>query len=529
MDIQSSLKSIDIIVVVLYLIILISLGMFISYKRRHLDDLFLAGRSIKWYNIAFSMFATEVSPYMLIGMCGIAYTTGMVTAHFEWMVFAFLFLLAMLFIPYYLHTKVSTLPQFIKRRFGESSYNFLSWYTLLNIIVIWLGLVLFAGAKVIGQIMHWDYWFAVVFLTAIAASFTVAGGLMAIVVTDFMQSTIMIIGSVVLTVIVFFQVGSPQDLINGVPPSFWKLFKPASDPEFPWYVIVLGVPVTGIGFWCTDQTMVQRVLGAKNLKHGQLGIVAMGFLKILPPLIFMIPGIMCAILHPGLKDQDAAFLTLVTNYLPVGVVGLIVVVLLAGVISTTASGLNSFSTIFTLDIYVKNFRPNASQKEIKWLGRIVILFAAVLAVFCAIAVANFGKDIFNLTQALLSFLSPTITVVFLIGILWKGATPRAAFSTLIFGITVSLTVGLCHFYNWPSQTFWPHYLLIGFYLFVSISLFMIVVSLFTEKSPTEEDLPTLKETYAMSGERTNLIWILWGILTIIMIGLYVLFQILGSG
>ena len=253
----------------------------------------------------------------------------------------------------------------------------------------------------------------------------------------------------------------------------------------------------------------------------QLGVAFAGFLKIIPPFIFMLPGILCFVLHPDLADPDEAFMTMVTNYLPVGMTGLIVAVLIAALVSTVDSGLNSFSTVFTLDIYVKGHRPNASPAEIKWVGRMAMVGVTILSILAALSMEGVGKSMFDLLQGIISFIAPPMGAVFLIGVLWRRATSRAAYATLVAGSIVSLSVGLMHFKHWPSAEFWPHYLLLAFYLFAGIVIFMVVVSLLTAKSQDEEDMPTLRETYAEMGASPRLVWILWGILAVIMMIIYV--------
>jgi SSS family solute:Na+ symporter len=524
MDIHSRLQTADFVVLGIYAVTIVGIGMWVSYRRRAADDLFLAGRSFGWPNMGLSIFGTNISPSALIGTCGVAYTTGMVTANFEWLAWWFLMLLAMLFIPYYLTTQVSTMPEFMRRRFGESIYGFFSWYALFSTIVLWLGGGLYAGGLLLGQIMNWPLWVSVLALTAVATSFTVAGGLAAVIVTDAIQSILMIVGAAAMTLIALAEVGSIERLVHGVPESYWQLIRPPSDPKFPWPALVVGYPVMGIWFWCTDQTIVQRVLAARDVRQGQLACVFTGFLKILPPFLFLMPGILCRILHPGLDDPDTAFVTMVVHHLPAGMIGLIVAVLIAALISTLDSGLNSFSTIFTLDIYVQRFRPAATPREVKWMGRLATVGAAAIAVFCALAMDTVARDLFNLFQSLIAFAAPPMAAVFLIGVLWKRATGTAALSTLVLGSAVSLSLGACHLKDWPHAAFWPHYLFVSFYLFAGISLFMIVASLLTRHSPDEERLPTLKETYARQGKKPTLVWILWGVLALVMLALYIVFD-----
>jgi len=519
-----TLQKWDWIVILVYATALLTTGFWVSFRRRGAEDLFLAGRSLSWPSIGLSIFATNISPAMLIASCGIAYTTGMVIANFEWLAWWFMLLLAMLFVPHYLNMNVSTMPEFIRCRFGRTAHAFLAWYFLFTTIVSWLGATLYTGGILFGQIMGWPFWASVVVLTVIATSFTVAGGLAAVVISVAFPSVLMIVGATTLTIIGLTQVGSIQALIENVPADYWQLIRPADDPDFPWPAVFLGYPVLAIWFWCTDQTIVQRVLGAKGLHHGQLGIVFAGFLKILPPFLFMLPGILCYVLHPNLENPDDAFVTMVTNHMPVGMIGLIVAVLVAALISTVDSGLNSFSTVFTLDIFVQRFYPEASKEQIRWVGRISTIGGAVIAVMFTFFMKSVGKDMFNMFTAVMSFIAPPISAVFVIGVLWKRATSAAATSSLIGGSIVSLSIGVCHLKDWPSEHFWPHYLLLAFYLFVGICTFMIVVSLLTRKSPDQQDLPTLTETYANQGTQPKLIWCLWGVLAVNMLALYLVFS-----
>jgi len=524
MDIHSQLQTADFVVIGIYAVVVVGVGMWVSYRRRATEDLFLAERSFGWANMGLSIFGTNVSPSFMIASCGIAYTTGMVAANFDWLAWWFLMLLGMLFLPYYITTKVSTMPEFMQRRFGQATYTFLSWYSLFTTIVLWLAGILYASGLLLGQIMNWPLWVAVLVITAIATSFTVAGGLAAVIVTDAIQSILMLVGATAMTLIALAHAGGIERLINDVPATYWQVLRPADDPDYPWHAMLLGYPILGVFFWCTDQTIVQRVLAARDMRQGQLACVFTGFLKILPPFIFLIPGILCYILHPGLEDPDTAFATMVVNYLPVGMTGLIVAVLMAAVISTLDSGLNSFSTIFTLDIYVRRFRPDATPREIKWSGRVVTLLAAAIAVCCALALSTLEQGLFDLFQGMIAFFAPPFAAVFLIGVLWKGATGTAALLTLVLGSMVSLASGACYLTEWPYEDLWPHYLLLSFHLFVRICLFMILVSLLTKHSPDEEPLPTLKETYAGQGRTPTFIWLLWGILAIVMLALYVIFD-----
>ncbi len=524
MESNLKLATIDLVIILLFIVGLISLGVWVSYRRKASQDLFLGGRSIGWGNVGFSIWAANMGPWNLLGMCGIAYATGIVTAAFDWIVWICLLLLAMLFAPYYLHSKVTTMPQFIKERFGLASYNYLSWYALLGTMIVWLGGTMYSGAVFLSQVLHWPFWLSLLVISAVALSFTIKGGFLAITITNTFQAILIIAVSVILNLVLLHHVGGVRALINGVPEVYWQLFRPAHDPDFPAYALVLGVLTGGIWFWCTDQTIVQRVLGAKDLHNGQMGAWFAALLKILPPVLFMLPGIMLYALRPNLADPDEAYLTIVATYLPTGLVGLIIAIVLAALLSTINAALNSFSTILSLDVYVRYFRPQATESEKRTIGQVSTVAGAVLVLFVCLWMRTLSKDLFNLVQSLVSFFSPPMTAVFLLGVLWKRATGKAAFWGMVVGTIVSFAIGACYFGDIPYKGFWPHYLLLAFYLAVGIALFMVILSLLTKNSNEEQDLPTLREAYATLGSKSKQIWVAWAALAALMLAIYLSFS-----
>lgn len=527
------LGGLDIAVFVLYIIVLLVIGGVVSYRHRKSEDLFLGGRSMGWGNIGLSIFGTNIGPAFLIATCGAGYTSGMVTANFEWMAWIFLFLLGMIFVPFYLNTKISTMPEFLLKRFGPGCYHFSSVYALFGTVVMWIGVTLFAGGALLGQLLGWDLMVSVLVLSALAASFTIAGGLAAVMVTDSFQSILMIGGAGALSLVAATHVESFEALRNvtcGNTPSelTWKLFHP-SDSDNPWYAFVLGYPVLAIWFWCSDQTIVQRALGARDLKQAQAGTLFCGFLKILPPFIFLLPGIFAAILMPGIPDDKQVFVQMVTTYLPTGMVGLIVAVLVAAVISTLDSGLNSFSTIYTLDFHRRWINPEASEHRLKQVGRIATVVAAGIGVGMAWLLSKAeGTNLFDLMQGIIGYIAPPIAATFCLGILWHRATAKAALTTLILGSTVSLAIGVCDitnvFADEAGNDIWPHFLLLSFILFVGMCVLIVVVSLGTRHDDCEIALPTLRETYRQNRGLGLPGFVGWGILAVIMFTLYLFFH-----
>lgn len=525
MEIYKLLNSIDFLVMGLYLVVLIAIGSFVSWRQKKSENLFLAQHSLGATSIGLTMWGTNVGPSMLIASCGIGYTTGIVAANFSWYAFVFLFLLAFIFAPYYLQAKTSTLPEFIGKRFNQKSRELLAWYSLVTILVSWLGGTLYAGGILVTQIMNWPLWLSITVLVVISAFFTLTGGLKTVAHTNVFQMSLLIVASMTLVIFGVVKAGGPMAVYEGVPEGFWKLFLPADNPEYPWYAILLGYPVLGIWFWCTDQSMVQSVLAAKSLKHGRLGTAVCGYLKVLDMFLFFVPGVICLILFPNLGNPDESYMKMVSELLPHGLIGLIMTVLMAALISTIASALNSLSTVFTLDVYQKRFRPQASTKETIQIGRVVTVVASFVSIFLALAISKLeGMDLFSLFQAILGFLAPPLSAVFLIGVLWKRATAKAANAVLTLGTLVSFGIGFCYLKKWPSEEAWPHFLFLSFLIFVGLCLFMVIVSLLTQKGSEPSPLPSLADTYRAAGKISTGVKIGWGILIVLMVGLYIFFN-----
>ena len=278
----------------------------------------------------------------------------------------------------------------------------------------------------------------------------------------------------------------------------------------------------GVWFWCTDQSMVQPVLAAKSLKEGQLGTNFTGWLKILDVPLYILPGIICLALFPQLENPDEAYMTMVTHLFPVGMVGLVLAVLTAALVSTIGSALNALSTVFTMDIYVKKIRPQAKQKEIIRVGQVVTVAGALISVIITIAIDSIhGLNLFNVFQSVLGFIAPPMAAVFLFGVFWKHTTTLAANAALTVGTVFSIGVGVLYLWVFPADQYsaWPHFMLLSFYLFVIIGIGMVVVGLL-DKTPQTAILNMEK----IEEKPARIVLILWGLLIVTMIGLYIFFN-----
>lgn len=524
--IYNLLQPVDFVIVAIYLVILIAIGYWVSFvKKKSTDEnLFLAERSLGWGSIGFTMWGTNVGPSMLVASASIGYSTGIVAGNFAWYAFVFILMLAVVFAPRYLGANVSTLPEFMGKRFGENTRNVLAWYTLITILISWLSLGLFAGGVLIKQLLGLPMWLSVIVMVVVSTLFVVAGGLKTIAYTSVFQMLLLIAVSLVLVVLGIYKAGGLEAIYQKTPAHYWNLFLPASDAKFPWPAIILGYPIMGVWFWCTEQSMVQSVLGAKNLQQGQLGANFIGWLKILDVPLFILPGVICYILYPHLKNPDEAYLVMVTNLFPPGMKGLIIVVLIACLISTIGASLNSVSTVFTMDIYVKKYKPEASNQEIVRIGRLITVAGALISVTVTLAIDMIkGLDLFNVFQSVLGFLAPPMSVAFLFGVLWKKTTARAVNYVLTVGTAFCLVVGILYLWVLPSDkyTWWPHFLLLSFYLFVVLSLMTWLISWFDKKGSAQMAQTAYGYKVEAAGKK---VWTMWGLLIVVMIALYLVFN-----
>jgi solute:Na+ symporter, SSS family len=524
-NIIEKLTWLDYAIVIAYLVILMIIGYRASRSKKNTGEgLFLANKSLGWSSIGFNMWATNVGPSMLLAFASIGYTTGIVAINFDWYAFLFLFLLAIVFAPRYLAAKVSTMPEFMGNRYGESTRDILAWYALIKIMISWLSLGLFAGGFLVRQILGIPMWQSVTVLVFFAGLFAYTGGLKAIARVNVFQMILLICVSLTLTILGVIRVGGISEVYHSVPPHFWNLVRPADDPDYPWQAILLGYPVAAIAFFCTDQAMVQSVLGAKNLEQGQLGVNFIGWLKILSLPLFIGTGILCYILFPGLKDPAEAYMTMVTNLFPQGMNGLVIVVLIAVLVGTIGSSLNSLSTVFTMDVYAKRINPNATNEQVIKVGRMTVVAGCLFAILMALAIDNIkGLNLFDVFQSVLGFIAPPLAVVFLLTVFWKRTTRKAVNVILSAGSAFSLGVGVLYLWIFTPDQYdiWPHYLLLSFYIFAFLSITGVLISLF-DPSPVITD-QAIHDTASLP-KPTRRVWVAWIALIIVMTGLYIYFN-----
>ena len=479
----TSISTLDIAIIIGYFIIVLLIGFWVARQTKTGDDLFLAGRTFGWGLIGLSLFASNISSSTIIGLSGAAYSTGIVNSVYEWMSGIPLIIAAMIFIPLYLQSRITTIPEFLERRFDRRSQLFFSGVSIFTTIMIETAGGLYAGTLVLQTFFpNLGMWQTALGLAMVAGIYTASGGLKAVVYTDTLQAVILIVGCSILTWILFSEVQFDWNkVVQNAPEGHFSVVRPLDDEGLPWPGLLLGVPFLGFWYWSTNQYIIQRALGARDIRQARWGLVFAGFLKIIPLFIMVIPGAIALTLYPNLPNGDAVFPYLVTNVLPVGLVGLVMAGLISAILSSVDSALNSSSTLVVID-FVKPNQPNLTEKDIARYGRITTIVLMLVAAFWAPQIQNFS-GLWDYLQQMYSIVVPPIAIIFLVGVFYKRGNGHGAFWTLIAGTAI----GILLFVLGEMGLWQLHYTInVGFSMAISALVF-IGVSLATP-APSEEQI-----------------------------------------
>jgi solute:Na+ symporter, SSS family len=422
----------DSAIIVLYFVIVFAIGFYHSRRERTSKDYFLAGSNVGWVAIGFSLFATNISSEHFIGLAGSGASTGLAVGCYEWSASFCLFILGWLFIPHYLKSKVFTMPEFLERRFGPACRWYLTVISLLAYVFTKISVSLFAGGILIREVFGWDYFTTAIFLVVATGIYTILGGLAAVIYTDLFQAVLLILGAMVLTVLGLDKAGGFEGLRASLPADFFHMIKPINHGSYPWLGTTLGTLILGIWYWCTDQVIVQRALSARGIEDARKGAFFCAAMKILPVFILVLPGLCAKAIWPNEVTGDNAYPLLVKRLLPPGLMGLMVAALLAALMSSLSGVFNSCSTLLTMDIY-KKFRPLATEAQLVRFGRYSTLGVVAVSIAWIPLIQGLNNEVYQYLQSVQAYVGAPITAVFLTGILWRGATSRAAISTLVIG------------------------------------------------------------------------------------------------
>ena len=451
MNSSSIFQTLDWVVLGIYFLILILVAVWVALQRnKNTEDYFLAGRNVGWFVIGASIFASNIGSEHVVGLAGTGFSSGTPLAHYElhaWIVL----LLGWLFLPFYMRSGAFTMPEFLEKRFDSRSRWFLSVFSLFAYVLTKVSVTIYAGGIVVSELLNLDFWIGAIGIVVFTGIYTIIGGLKAVVYTETLQTVVLILGSVIITYLGFQEVGGWNELtktVTDVSPDHFNMWRPINDPDFPWTGLLIGGTIVGIWYWCTDQYIVQRTLAANNIMIGRRGAIFGAYLKLLPILIFLIPGIIAyalTIQNPemfnvidsnGIERADRAFPMLVTTLLPVGIKGLVAGGLMAALMSSLASVFNSCSTIFTIDIY-KKIKPEKSEKYLVNIGKIATLVIVVLGIAWIPIMEKIGGGVmYQYLQNVQAYIGPPVTAVFLLGILWKRINAQASIVTLSAGLVL---------------------------------------------------------------------------------------------
>ena len=544
-----STNRIDLIIIVVYLVGILLIGVLsVRLRRMTSEGYFLAGRGLGWVMVGAALFASNISTVHLVGLAASGYNEGLVWGNFEWLATITLILLGLVFAPFYFKSRISTLPEFLEKRYGSTARTIMAIIAIMGALFVHIGMSLYAGAVVFHAFFGISVITSIIVISLITAMYTVLGGLKAVVVTESVQTMILIIGAVVLTL---FALGALPDHGVSTLAELKAQLKPGQlnmlhskeslgllgeggfESGLTWYACLLGYPVLGLWYWCSDQTIVQRVLGAKSRHAAQMGPIFAGFLKILPVFILVFPGVIAYVLFKDIIGADAnqALPVMIDQLLPTGLKGLMAATLLAALMSTIAAALNSSATLVAVDI-VKRIRPSTTdQQQIKY-GRM----AAVVVMILAMAWSTQGdkfSSIFEGINKIAAAIAPPVSVVFLFGVFSKRGTERAAIVTLLSGLVLGITAFCLDFEPISGQMYLTRgigmpFMMQAWWLFVTCTIIYFVVS-YTSPRPSKEIIEkyTWESPLAVitrgefRGARDARFWA--GILLVILVILYCIF------
>ena len=567
-----NLTTVDIIVFAAYFVMLLVVGYWAGRKEtKNAEDYFLAGRRLPWYVVGGSFIASNISSEQLIGMVGAAYVYGICVSLSEWRNVWTFSIMVWFFVPFLIASKAFTIPEFLERRFNNTIRQFFAIITIVTNVFAFMAAVMYGGGLGLNQLFGWNLTFAIIALAVVAGSLAIYGGLSSVAWTDFFTIIIIFVGGILLTILGLIYVSADHQSIvegfktmietNQAKTGAWKeavdkltmqlagkehynrlsVFQPISHRTHPWPFILFGFLSVSIWYNVINQFMIQRVLGAKNIYHARMGIIFAGFMKLLLPIITVVPGLILFTLFPDKilnldwgqlqGEANRGYVKLVQLVIPIGIRGLVLAALFGAIQSTINSVLNSTSTIFTIDIWQKWIKPKSSDKQIVWVGVISSTIFLVIAIILAIMISHMQENLFVYIQTLYAFFAPPFSAIFLLGILWKRINAKGATIAVFcgFGFGILMKIGAA---NWAGFPAWLRpYEMQSIANWCFCILLCTVVSLIT-KPPLPEKITekltfSLKNANVTDGLGKNwytsvVFW--WALFTVGIIGMLIIFS-----
>ena len=456
-------NTLDWIIVGYYCVGIITLATYVSRAKsgqeRSAEDYFLAGRTLPWWAIGASLIAANISAEQIIGMSGQGFVVGMAIAVWELTAAIALIIMAKYFLPIFLEKKIYTMPQFLEQRFDKRVSLVLSFFWLIVYIFINLTSVLWLGSLAINALTGLDLFYGLVLLAIFSLAYSLSGGLKAVAMTDAVQVILLIFGGLAVSFIALNIISESNGVIEGMRvvlnemPEKFDMVLSADNPSYKdlpgvWILLGLGVWIGHFFYWGFNQYITQRALAAKDIKEAQKGVMFAAYLKLLMPVVIVLPGICAAILFPMLEKSDQAYPTMM-SLLPNGLLGLTFAALIAAIVSSLASMSNSISTIFTMDIYKYFKNKNVSQFNLIQVGRMTVIVSVLIATLVAQPLLGSFESIFQYIQNFTGYFSPGIVVIFLVALFWKKATSMSVLIAALISLIASILISI----NFPELPF----------------------------------------------------------------------------
>lgn len=491
----------DIIITIGYVLFIVTIGLWAGTRKRTVHngssgEYFLAGKTLRWPMIGLALFATNISCLHLVSLAQSGFDSGLLNGNFEWMAAFTLILLALFFVPFYIRSGVATLPDFLERRYNKACRDWLAIVSIISAVIIHIAFSFLAGGIVLETLFGINMYTSIIVIAALTGLYTIIGGLRAVVVTESIQSVVLIAGAIIITIAAWGKMGGwqPMTAVLEEHNALDKLsmIRPAGDASgMSWLAVFLGYPVLGIWYWCADQTIVQRVLGAKDENNARAGALFCGFIKILPVFIFVLPGLFAYALYrsggldvSSLQQTGAQgavtvntkgiYTLMITQLLPSGLVGVLVAALLSGLMSQIAGALNSIATLASFDLY-KRFRPGTADEKLVKVGR----WSAGIALLVSVGLLpllNQYQSLFEGINDVIAHIAPPITCVFLLGVFWEKASAKSAQFTLWAGSLLGAVVYAVNKLQPDNPLGRVPFMMMAFYLFITCVAMQVMLS-----------------------------------------------------
>ncbi|MFY0626580.1 MAG: sodium/solute symporter [Reichenbachiella sp.] len=446
-----NISIIDLSIIGVYLIGIVIIGIWAGggFNKQTSNNYFLAGRSLGWGVVGASLFASNISTVHIVGFAESGFTSGLSDGIFEWMAIPCLVFLGVFIAPFYFRNRISTIPEYFEKRFDGASRTFMVIFAILTALLIHIGISLYAGATIMKEFFGLDQFWGVLLISMLTALYTILGGLKAVAVTESIQSVMLLGGSILITLFGLWML--PEVGVTDFE-SFKAHIKPGSlsmlrsdatvaeTGGIAWYAVLLGYPVLGIWYWFTDQTIVQRALGSKSENDARIGPMFTAVLKLAPVFFMLLPGLFAYVLFEDKINSAGTgqtFSILISELLPVGLVGLVIASLLAALMSSVAAALNSCSTLVSIDI-LKRLKPESSDEQLVWVGKVTAFIVMFISIMFSLVAGSKGGSIITIVNSIGSSIAPSISAVFILGYFWKRGTQEAAKWTFLIGLVLGV-------------------------------------------------------------------------------------------